>query len=256
MVLGRTVHERGLPGVASPRALVSTQARFRGDSKTNSSRLNPAPPPSEEAPAPRAGPGRLRRLRRAELPVDTAALARYLVGKVLVRETPEGRMSGRIVETEAYVVGDAAAHSYRGVTPRNRSLFLEHGHAYVYFIYGNWYSLNVSGEARGTGGGVLLRALEPLEGVELMRRRRPGGPGHQLASGPGRLATALGIDRRCDGLDLCAPGPVWLAVPAGGAVRASVGTSARIGVTQEAHRLLRFYERGNPCVSGPRRLRA
>jgi DNA-3-methyladenine glycosylase len=151
---------------------------------------------------------RIRRLRRPELPVDTAALARFLVGKILVRDTPQGRISGRIVETEAYVVGDAAAHSHRGMTRRNRSLFLEHGHAYVYFIYGNWFSVNVSGEAEGVGGGVLLRALEPLEGIGLMRRRRPEAPLHRLAAGPGCLATALGIDRRFDGLDLCAPGPI------------------------------------------------
>ncbi|MGA2016944.1 MAG: DNA-3-methyladenine glycosylase [Opitutaceae bacterium] len=202
-----------------------------------------------------AGALRLRRLRRSELPVDTAALARYLIGKALVRETPQGRMSGRIVESEAYVVGDAAAHSFNGMTPRNRSLFLEHGHAYVYFIYGNWFSVNVSGEPEGIGGGVLLRALEPLEGVELMRRNRPGAPLHMLASGPGRLATALGIDMRCDGLDLCAPGPIWLGAPAAATLQVPVGRSARIGITREAHRLLRFYERGNPCVSGPRSLR-
>src|ERR1700688_1583755 len=96
---------------------------------------------------------RIRRLRRSELPIDTATLARYLIGKTLVHETSQGRMSGRIVETEAYVVGDAAAHSFIGKTKRNQSLFLERGHAYVYFIYGNWYSINVSGEAEGVGAG-------------------------------------------------------------------------------------------------------
>jgi DNA-3-methyladenine glycosylase len=202
------------------------------------------------------GRHRLRRLRRSELPVDTTELARYLIGKILVRETPEGRMSGRIVESEAYVVGDAAAHSHRGVTPRNRSLFLEHGHAYVYFIYGSWFSVNVSGEKEGVGGGVLIRALEPLEGIDLMSRRRPGVPLRMLAAGPGRLATAMGVDRRLDGLDLCAPGPIWLGVSTGPTVQVPVGTSVRIGLTKEAHRLLRFYERGSPFVSGPRRLRA
>src|ERR1700746_2294843 len=114
----------------------------------------------------------LRRLRRAELPRDTAKLARFLIGKILVHDHPQGRLSGRIVETEAYVVGDAAAHAYRGETPRNRSLFLERGHAYVYVIYGCWYALNVSGESVGVGGGVLLRAIEPLEGIALMQQRR------------------------------------------------------------------------------------
>lgn len=204
----------------------------------------------------KSGVHRLRRLTRSELPVDTEALARFLIGKILVRDTPEGRMSGRIVESEAYVVGDAAAHSHRGMTPRNQSLFLERGHAYVYFIYGSWYAVNVSGEVEGVGGGVLLRALEPLEGIELMLGRRPGRPVHRLAAGPGCLATALDIDRRLDGLDLCSPGPIWLGAPARAAGRPRVGKSVRIGVTKEAHRLLRFYERGNPCVSGPGRLRA
>src|ERR1700704_3209860 len=113
-----------------------------------------------------------RRLRRADLPIDTAALARFLIGKTLVHEHPAGRMSGRIVETEAYVVGDAAGHAFRGETPRNRSLFLKRGHAYVYFIYGCWHALNVSGESTGVGAGVLLRAREPLEGIALMQRRR------------------------------------------------------------------------------------
>lgn len=196
---------------------------------------------------------RYRRLRRSQLPADTTALARFLIGKVLVHDSPEGRMSGRIVETEAYLVGDAAAHSFRGVTPRNRSLFLERGHAYVYFIYGTWFCFNVSGERKGLGGGVLIRALEPLEGIDLMRSRRDA-PTHRLASGPGCLATALGIDRRFDGVDLCAAGALWLGAPGRGRPQAPIGESVRIGVTKEAHRMLRFFERGNPCVSGPKRL--
>jgi DNA-3-methyladenine glycosylase len=196
----------------------------------------------------------IRRLSRAELPVNTVKLARYLIGKTLVHETPQGRMSGRIVETEAYLVGDAAAHSFRGQTARNRSLFLEHGHAYVYFIYGNWYSINVAGEKAGVGSGVLLRALEPLEGIALMQQRRPGAALEDLARGPGRLATALDIDRRYDGVDLCAKGPIWL----GSEVKRSrqIGSSVRIGLTKEAHRLLRFFERGSLFVSGPKRLHA
>ena len=91
---------------------------------------------------------------------------------MLVRTLPEGVVSGRIVETEAYVVGDAAGHAYRGMTPRNRSLFLERGHAYVYLAYGISYMLNVSSETAGIGAGVLIRALEPLEGVAIMQRNR------------------------------------------------------------------------------------
>jgi DNA-3-methyladenine glycosylase len=194
------------------------------------------------------------RLRRADLPVDTARLARFLIGKTLVHDHPAGRMSGRIVETEAYVVGDAAGHAFRGETARNRTLFLDRGHAYVYFIYGCWYALNVSGEAAGVGAGVLLRAVEPLEGVALMQQRRGGARPVDLARGPGRLAAALDIDRRFDGADLCAAGPLWLASP----VRplGPVGRSVRIGISREIERKLRFFERDNAFVSGPRRLRA
>ncbi len=198
---------------------------------------------------------RFRHLSRLDLPLDTVALARFLIGKTLVHDSRQGRLSGRIVETEAYVLGDAAAPSHRGQTPRNRSLFLERGHAYVYFIYGNWFSINVSSEIEGLGAGVLIRALEPVEGVALMQIRRPAAAVHRLASGPGCVATAFGIDRRYDGVDLCARGPLWQGGPSKGSAAIKIGRSIRIGLTKEAHRLLRFYERGNPCVSGPKRLR-
>ena len=149
-------------------------------------------------------------LSRAELPVDTVALARYLIGKILMREMAEGVASGRIVETEAYVVGDAAGHAYRGMTPRNRSLFLERGHAYVYLVYGSAYMLNVSSEIAGIGAGVLIRALEPRDGVPIMQRNRHIERLRDLARGPGRLTTALQVDSRFDGLDLCREGPLWL----------------------------------------------
>src|SRR5271155_3550301 len=112
--------------------------------------------------------GRLRRLRRTEFPADTVKMARYLIGKVVVHDTDSGRLSGRIVETEAYPVGDAAGHAFRGKTPRNRFLFLERGHAYVYLNYGISLLLNVTSELAGVGGGVLLRAIEPLEGIDAM----------------------------------------------------------------------------------------
>jgi DNA-3-methyladenine glycosylase len=187
-------------------------------------------------------------LKRRELPVDTAALAQYLIGKTLVRETDEGRTSGRIVEAEAYVQGDAAGHAYVGETDRNRSLFLRRGHAYVYFIYGMHYCVNVSGATPGIGAGALLRALEPVEGVALMQARRGTARPTDLARGPGRLAQAMAIDRTLDGVDLCARGPLWLAdsVRPVGKVKASV----RIGISKETARLLRFYEAGNPHVSG------
>ena len=193
----------------------------------------------------------IRRLHRVHLPIDTAKLARFLIGKTLVHDLREGRLSGRIVETEAYVVGDAAGHAYRGPTPRNKSLFLDRGHAYVYLAYGLHFMLNVSSEISGVGAGVLLRALEPLDGIHLMRLRRAQTPLIDLARGPGRLAQAMGIGLRHNGLDLCAVGPLWL----GDSVRpvGDIGRSVRIGISRETQRLLRFYERGNPYISGSRR---
>jgi DNA-3-methyladenine glycosylase len=191
-------------------------------------------------------------LTRAELPIDTAALARFLIGKVVVRKLRAGVVSGRIVETEAYIVGDAAGHGYRGMTPRNRSLFLEHGHAYVYLAYGTSYMLNVSGDLPGIGAGVLIRALEPLDGIAIMQRNRGIERVRDLARGPGRLAAALQIDLRLDGLDLCRKGPLWLVDD--GHKPGKIGRSTRIGISRDAYRLLRFYLRGSPFLSGPKSL--
>jgi DNA-3-methyladenine glycosylase len=193
-----------------------------------------------------------RPLARPELPIDTEALARYLIGKLIVRELPEGLVSGRIVETEAYVVGDAAGHAYRGMTNSNRVLFLEHGHAHIYVAYGISYMLNVSSETAGIGAGVLLRAIEPLEGIPIMQQNRGVERLRDLARGPGRLTAALRVDLRFDGLDLCQKGPLWLGHD--GQEAGDIGQSVRIGITKDADRLLRFYRRGSPFVSGPKSL--
>jgi DNA-3-methyladenine glycosylase len=196
---------------------------------------------------------RLRRLRRGELPADTLELARYLIGKVVVHDVAAGRLSGRIVETEAYPIGDPAGHAFRGKTTRNSSLFLGRGHAYVYFTYGSSFMLNVTSEVRGVGAGTLLRAIEPLEGIDLMQGSRAVTRLIDLARGPGRLTEAMRIDFRQDGADLCAAGPLWLAVTA--QRRGAIGQSARIGLTRNVDARWRFYERGNPYVSGPKTLR-
>jgi DNA-3-methyladenine glycosylase len=201
--------------------------------------------PSSACPEP------TRTLTRDELPVATAELARFLIGKTLVRELADGaRLLGRIVETEAYVPGDAASHAFRGETRRNRTMFGERGHAYVYISYGCWPMLNVSSETIGIGAGVLVRALEPIAGVERMNARRTSGRAHEIARGPGRLATAMHITLAEDGTDLCAPGKLWL----GAALRSTgeIGVTTRIGITKEADRPLRFFERDNPAVSGPK----
>jgi DNA-3-methyladenine glycosylase len=191
-------------------------------------------------------------LARQTLPIDTAAFARYLIGKIVVRKLPEGVVSGRIVETEAYVVGDAAGHGYRGMTPRNRSLFLERGHAYVYVAYGVSNMLNVSSETAGIGTGVLIRALEPLEGIPIMRLNRGIERLCDLTRGPGRLCAALRVDRSLDGVDLCEEGPLWLGCD--DHEGDEIGQSIRIGISRDADRPLRFYLRDSPFVSGPRSL--
>lgn len=193
---------------------------------------------------------KVRRLSRRSLPVGTVELARYLIGKTIVREAGRNRLSGRIVETEAYPPGDSSGRAYRGRTPGNQSLFLGKGFAHVYFIYGTSYMLNVASEEPGVGAGVLLRALEPLEGIDRMKQLRKTDKLTDLARGPGRLAAALEIGPSLDGVDLCIDGPLWL----GTAVRktADIETSVRIGITREMGRLLRFFEAGSPFVSGPR----
>src|SRR4051812_40945371 len=199
-----------------------------------------SPPPFAEL--------RITRLTRAELPVDTTELARFLIGKVVIRDLPEGRMVGRIVETEAYLHGDAAAHSFIGETPRNRSLFGERGHAYVYVSYGIHRMLNVVGGTPGIGTGVLIRAAEPLEGIALMQARRGLDTLTELARGPGKLAQAFEITLGLSDTDMTVEGPLWLGRidrPAG-----EIGVSVRIGITKEADRPLRFYERGSKFVSG------
>jgi DNA-3-methyladenine glycosylase len=201
-----------------------------------------------------AKPMRIRRLRRSELPADTLKLARYLIGKILVHDLPRVRLAGRIVETEAYPVGDAAGHAFGGRTPSRESLYLPRGHAYVYFTYGSCFMMNVSSEELDVGAGVLVRAVEPLEGIRFMQRRRKTTRLLDLTRGPGRLAQAMDINKRYDGVDLCAAGKLWLGAemhPAG-----AIGSSIRIGITRDVHQLFRFYEQGSPFVSGPKNLRS
>ena len=195
---------------------------------------------------------RVEHLRRAELPIDTMELAQYLIGKTLVHNLPTARLSGVIVETEGYPPGDAAGHAFRGKTRGNQSLFLGRGYCYVYFTYGSSFMVNVTSEEPGVGAGVLLRALEPLEGIEIMQRFRKTTHTRDIARGPGRLAQAMHIDKRYDGVDLCAGEALWL----GTAARriGLIGSSTRIGLTREINRKRRFFERGSPYVSGPRSL--
>jgi DNA-3-methyladenine glycosylase len=199
-------------------------------------------------------------LARADLPADTLSLARFLIGKILVRELPSTASNGgsgasrqllvRIIETEAYPPNDPASHAFRGETPRNRAMYLERGFAYVYFIYGSSYCLNVASEKPGIGAAVLVRAGEALAGRDEIARLRGGDSGRDLLRGPGRLCAGLAVDRTLDGIDLCSgAGALRLAC---GEASAEIGASPRIGLTRAPEPAWRFFERGNPLVSGRR----
>jgi DNA-3-methyladenine glycosylase len=188
------------------------------------------------------------RLPRSFYQRPTIEVARDLLGKVLVhRET-----AGIIVETEAYLGGDdLAAHSARGITDRTRVIFGRPGHAYVYFIYGMYECLNLVAEPEGQAGCVLIRALEPVAGIDLMRRRRPAARRcEDLASGPGKLTLAMGITRAQNGADVTRGG---LTVREPIEPRAiQIAVTPRVGITKCADWPLRFVIRGNRFVSSPR----
>jgi DNA-3-methyladenine glycosylase len=190
---------------------------------------------------------------------DPRRVARGLLGKVLVRRSGHERMAGRIVEVEAYLgADDAAAHAAAGLTPRNRVLFGPPGRSYVYFIYGNYYCLNVSCLPDGVAGGVLFRALEPLAGLRTMARNR-GLKGELterskrlLTTGPGRLCEAMKITRAGDNdVDMTSPkSGVWIGDD--GYRPPRVAVTRRIGITKSAEYPLRYVIAGNEFVSGPK----
>lgn len=191
-------------------------------------------------------------LSRRGLPRDAMRLARALIGAMLVRQIEDDLVTGRIVETEAYFSDDPASHSFVGPTGRNRSMYLPRGHAYIYRIYGMHWCLNVSAGEEGEGAAVLIRALEPRDGIGFMQDRRGHAKTQDLARGPGRLCAAFAIDQTLDGADLCQEGPLWLARGARSSI--DIGDSVRIGVTKGAEARLRFFDRQSAFVSGPKTL--
>lgn len=178
---------------------------------------------------------------------ETALVARDLLGRILVHNSLQGPAAGMIVETEAYLQGDPACHAHRGITPRNRAMFGPPGRAYIYFTYGMHHCFNVVTAAEGMGEAVLIRALEPLEGVDLMRRRRGRQRLAELCSGPARLVRAMGIDPGMYGHDLTRE-PLFL-VRGAEIPGEKVEVTARIGIKVAANLPLRFYIRGNSFVS-------
>jgi len=180
-------------------------------------------------------------------------VARDLLGLVLVRREAAATLAGRIVEVEAYVgVNDRASHAWRGKTARNAAMFGPPGHAYVYFTYGMHWCLNLVTDAEGVPAAVLLRAIEPLEGIELMRARRPKArKDAQLTSGPARLCQAFGIDGSFNGADLCAP-DASLYVEDRGLGHGPIVAAPRVGVDYAgkwAREPFRFYDAASPFVS-------
>lgn len=188
-------------------------------------------------------------LARRSLPVATVALARCLVGKRLVHQTPAGLVSGRIVETEAYPPGDPTGYARPGLTTSNAPLFGPRGTAYVRLVYGACWTLNLAAEGEGIGAAVLIRALEPLDGLDILRANRPGVRDRDLARGPGRVCAALGIGKELSGLDLTTGRTLWLESMRGRPTRLAIST--RIGLSRDQHRRLRFLERGSAYVSVP-----
>src|SRR5215468_6953478 len=189
---------------------------------------------------------------------DPRQVAPQLLGKILIRDSGNTRLTARIVEVEAYLgTDDPAAHSAAGRTLRNAVLFGPPGHAYIYFIYGNHYCLNVSCEPEGKAGGILFRALQPISGIEEMARARNiqiRGPQDwpKLTAGPGRLCQAFGITRsRDNGCDLTSPASgLWIASDR--RRRGSISQGPRIGITKATEMPLRYFLRGNAFVSGPK----
>ena len=177
------------------------------------------------------------RLKRRFFDRPSVDVARDLVGSLLVRVIRGQRVSGAITEVEAYGgTDDPASHAFRGPTARNRLMFGSPGVAYVYFIYGFHHCFNVTTESSGTPGAVLVRALSPIQGIEMMRRNRPGVPDEKLADGPGNLTKALGIDLKLNGEDLVGSRRLFLEE----GQKVGVMTTPRIGVSRGKTRLWRF----------------
>jgi DNA-3-methyladenine glycosylase len=177
----------------------------------------------------------------------TLKVAKELLGKYLVVQANGEILTGKIVETEAYIgYKDPASHAYRGMTLRNRVMFGDPGYAYVYFTYGMHHCLNLVTEKKGYPAAVLIRALEPMQGIEIMQNRRKRKSLTDLASGPAKLCQALGVDRKFNGEDLCSDS-IW--VEDRGEEIKSISSSARIGIKEKDKKNWRFLIRNNEFVS-------
>jgi DNA-3-methyladenine glycosylase len=193
-----------------------------------------------------------RRLPRSFFARPSPEVGPDLLGRILVRRVGDGTLlTARIVEAEAYQEDDPASHSFRGRTNRTEVMFGPPGHAYVYFTYGMHHCMNVVTGSTGEGSAVLLRAAEPLEGLEEMSRRRGTNDPRALCSGPGRLGQALGIDRAENGLDLVPGRRLWL-LEGAPVAPSKMSVGSRVGITSGTERPWRFSVRGDRFVSRAR----
>jgi len=177
-------------------------------------------------------------------------VAKDLLGRTLFYRTPQGLIAGRIVEAEAYTgASDPASHAYRGRTARNAVMFGPAGFAYVYFTYGMHHCLNVTADIPGSAGAVLLRGLEPLAGLEIIRSRGDAGPEWRLLSGPGKIGRAFGLTLSDNGRDLTS-GPLGIAAGSPVSV-AKIAAAPRVGITRGLEKRYRFAVIGSRSVSGP-----
>lgn len=181
---------------------------------------------------------------------DTVNVAKDILGKILIRVINGRILSGVIVETEAYrSTDDPASHSYRGKTERNSVMFGDVGHAYVYFTYGNHYCLNIVAKNSNTpAGAVLIRAIEPIEGIKQMQKFREIGDIHNLTSGPGKLTKALNITKKQNGVDVTKKGEMYL-LNGKKIDESSILASPRIGIRMALDKQWRFFIADNKFVS-------
>ncbi len=179
---------------------------------------------------------------------DTVDVAKDLLGKLLIRKIGDAILAGKIVETEAYRAhDDPASHAFRGKTERNSAMFGEPGRAYVYFTYGNHFCLNVTARNHLPAGAILIRAVEPIKGIEIMLKNRQVSELTNIASGPGKLTKAMSITREQNGKDLCSYGELYLADS--DSIEYKIGISSRIGIVRATDKLWRFFIEGNPHLS-------
>lgn len=191
----------------------------------------------------------MKRLSRRFFSRDTRLVAQDLLGRTIYRDSSDGIVSGRIVEVEAYCgADDPGSHAYRRVTPRNQIMYGPPGHLYVYFTYGMHHCANIVTEKDGQAGAVLLRAVEPKEGLTLMASRRGIDDIYLFARGPARLCQAFGLDRTDNGIDLT-EGPVWVSPRR--QLKGPVHSSIRIGLGPGMDQPWRYFEQG-PWMSGPK----